>query len=243
MAAVLCATLLTAVGAPTAQGATGWRDDFRWLDRTVWNTPSGGCKSASNVRVAKGLLRLRTTPGTTPECEVVGARVDTIGRRTFAPGTFSARIRFDLAMGSWQTFWMTGASGRPFPSNGEVDIAEVLGRTPQENHLRLHSAYLDGRVGTDGRLQRCTQKADPPVADLEGWHVWTVVTGPERVTFRIDGVDVASFVPDGICTWPFGDQMRMILDVGSGTWGGPVDVSQFPVTVLVDWVSWQPAAA
>jgi beta-glucanase (GH16 family) len=166
----------------------------------------------------------------------VAVRVDTYARRTFAPGTYAARVKFTPRKGSGEAFWMTGASGRAFLSNGEIDLAEILGRQRTVHHLRLHSAYLSGKSG------RCTQKADRavPAGFLSQWHTYSVTTSATRAVFRVDGQVVASYRPNGICTWPFRDPMRAIFSATGGTWQGPPDTSLFPATTFVDWFSYRP---
>jgi beta-glucanase (GH16 family) len=236
--AVLCLIVLTAVpsSAAVVPTTTAWRDDFTALNRQTWNVVDWGCFDARNVTVANGLLRLRTVATSSPTCPLVGGRIDTYKGRTFAPGTYAARIKFAPRLGSGESFWMTGASGRPFPSNGEIDIAETLGRTPTVHHLRLHSAYSSGKEG------RCTQKVDlaVPAGFLSQWHTYSATTSATRGVFRIDGRVVASFQPNGKCTWPFGEHMRAILQANGGAWQGPPDKSLFPMTTYVDWFSYRP---
>jgi beta-glucanase (GH16 family) len=234
--------LLVAAAVPSSAASvhttTSWRDDFNRLNRGTWEVVTWGCHDAANVSVANGLLRLRTVATSSTTCPLVGGRIDTIGLRTFAPGTYTARIKFAPRTGSWQTFWLTGGSGRPFPANGEIDVAEILGRQPDVHHLRLHAAYANGQAG------RCTQQADPIRAAgfLSQWHTYSVTTSSGRAVFRVDGQVAASFTPNGTCTWPFADPMRVIFSADGGTWAGPPDKSLFPATELVDWFSYSPSA-
>jgi beta-glucanase (GH16 family) len=239
LSSALC--LLVGTSIPSSAAAiphttTAWRDDFNSLNTRTWRVVPWGCHAPGNVSVANGQLRLRTVATSSGPCPLVGARLDTIDKRTFAPGTYTARIKFAPRKGSWQTFWMTGGSGRPFPSRGEVDVAEILGRQPTVHHLRLHSAYADGRAG------RCSQAADlvRPAGFLGQWHTYAVTTSATRAVFRVDGRVVASFTRNRFCTWPFTDPMRMILTANGGTWAGPPNKSLFPATMLVDWVSFKP---
>jgi len=216
---------------------TAWRDDFNTIDTRNWRVVDGwGCKAASNVSTSAGLLRLKTVATSDPNCPLLGGRVDTYNLRTFAPGTYTSRIKFAAKKGSWQSFWLTGDSGRTFPSNGEVDIAEVLGREPNASHMRLHSSRRDGGAA------RCTQKADliKTASYIAGWHTWSVTTSSKKVVFKVDGTVIASFVPNSTCAWPFTDPMRVIMNVGGGTWAGTPNKSLFPVTVLVDWFAYKP---
>jgi beta-glucanase (GH16 family) len=235
--AALCLLVVTAVPSSAAVLTTSaWRDDFNSLNRQTWNVVQFGCFDARNVSVASGQLRLRTVATASRTCPLVGGRIDTYGRRSFAPGTYAARIKFTPRKGSGEAFWMTGASGRAFPSNGEIDLAEILGRQPTVHHLRLHSAYLSGKTG------RCTQKADRavPAGFLSGWHTYSVTTSATRGVFRVDGKVVASYRPNGICTWPFKDPMRAIFSATGGAWQGPPDKSLFPATTFIDWFSYRP---
>jgi beta-glucanase (GH16 family) len=226
---------MAAVQAPSrAASDVAWRDDFTSFDTSTWQAVDGNCFTSGNASVANGMLRLRIATSKDPDCPTTGARVNTYGLRDWPPGTFSARIRFVTAPGSWQTFWLTGASGRTFPANGEVDIAEIIGRTPGNTHVALHSAFLSG--GT----RRCDQGAGPAATVDRTWHVYSVTTSATVATFRIDGRVVASFRPNGICSWPFGDRMRILFSSRGGGYGGTVDPSRYPVTYLVDWVSWTP---
>jgi beta-glucanase (GH16 family) len=213
---------------------TSWRDDFNSLNSATWNVIPWGCFDPANVSVANGMLQMRIAPSPRTDCPgVTGARINTYGLKEFRSGTFSARIRFVLAPGSWQTFWMTGAGGAEYPANGEVDIAEVIGRTPQNTHVALHSAFKSG--GT----KRCDVGGAPPATVDRVWHVYSVTTGPNRVTFKIDGATIASYTPGATCTWPFGDPMRILFSSRGGQYGGEVDPTMYPITYRVDWVSWQ----
>lgn len=219
--------------ASSARPAASWRDDFDELDTRTWRTVSWGCFDPDNATVLRGHLRMRITPSSDPACPAIGARINTYGLKGFGPGTFSARIKFVTAPGSWQTFWLTGAGGEPFPGNGEVDIAEIIGRMPDNTHVALHSTFLSGGS------KRCDQGSSPPARVDRVWHVYSATTSRSRVTFRIDGKVIGVYEPNDRCTWPFGDRMRLLFSARGGHYGGEVDASAYPVTYLVDWVSWQ----
>src|SRR5215207_7456339 len=113
LSAVLCLLVVTvgeALAAPV-HTTTAWRDDFNSLNTRTWQKIGWGCFDPANVTVSSGLLRLKTVATSSAECPLVGGRLDTFGKRTFAPGTYTARIKFAPKTGSWQTFWMTGGSG------------------------------------------------------------------------------------------------------------------------------------
>src|SRR4051794_24538468 len=81
--------VLTAVPSSAAAPTTSaWRDDFTSLNRQTWNVVDYSCFDPRNVSVASGQLRLRTVATSSRTCPLVGGRVDTYGRRMFAPGTY-----------------------------------------------------------------------------------------------------------------------------------------------------------
>jgi beta-glucanase (GH16 family) len=233
LAGLLASPDATAADARTAAAATSWRDDFNSLDPSTWNVIERDCFDPANVAVSSGKLRMTIARSARNDCPgVTGGRINTYGLRQFTSGTFEARIKFVLAPGSWQTFWMTGVGKLAFPANGEVDIAEVIARTPTNTHVALHSAFKTG--GT----KRCDVGGAPPATLDRVWHVYGVTTSATRVTFTIDGKTIASYTPGGTCTWPFGDPMRLLFSARGGQYGGDVVPSAYPITYLVDWVSW-----
>ena len=222
---------------PPPESPHAWRDDFDVFDTDVWGKANWGCFERENAGVASGQLWLRVVPR--PDREdcggVVGARVLTKGLRDWAPGTFTARIKFVTAPGSWQTFWLTGSNGKPFPAAGEVDIAEITGNVPAIAHHRLHSSRQTAP------LKKCSQGADPIVHPSGVWRTYSATTSGTRVEFRVDGKLVGSYGRNDTCTWPFGDRMNMIFSARGGGYGGDVDITKYPVEYYVDWVSWSPA--
>jgi beta-glucanase (GH16 family) len=212
-----------------------WRDDFTTFDDGTWNRIHRSCFARDNVGVEEGMLWLRIVPDpANVDCHgVTGARVTTYGKKEFPKGTFTARIKFVTAPGSWQTFWLTGNSGEPFPANGEIDVAEVAGRLPGQTPHHLHSS----RASAPDR--KCTQGGTADTAPDGVWREYAVTTSTREVVLRIDGEIVGRYAPNGVCSWPFGDPMRMLFSARGGAYGGTVNVARYPVTYFVDWVQWQ----
>jgi beta-glucanase (GH16 family) len=239
LAPVLLAVLAAPPAASSASAATaGWRDDFDTFDTSVWNKIDRGCFDPANVGVSGGQLWLRIVRAPDNEdCHgVEGARINTYGKRQWPAGTFSARIKFHTLPGSWQTFWLTGANGKPFPGNGEVDVAEITGRLPAIANHRLHSSKKTAA------LRKCTQGGNPVVYPDGVWRTYSVTTGAKSAVFRVDGKVVGRYAPNAECTWPFGDDMRILISARGGQYGGWVALRRYPVTYYVDWVEWRPAA-
>jgi beta-glucanase (GH16 family) len=212
-----------------------WRDDFTRFDDAVWNRINRTCFARENVGVADGMLWLRIVPDpANVDCfGVTGARINTYGKKEFPAGTFSARIKYVTAPGSWQTFWLTGNNGEVFPGNGEIDIAEVIGRMPRKVPHNMHSSRLSAP------LRKCSQGGDPYLKPNNTWRVYEVTTSDTEVVFRVDGKVAGRYTGNGVCSWPFGDPMRILFSARGGQYGGKVNPAKYPVTYYVDWVQWR----
>lgn len=94
--------------------------------------------------------------------------------------------------GAWPAFWMLGADLPTvgWPACGEIDIIEVFG------HRRGRAA-----CSTVHNLMHSWGTTDPldgdcaPLEESPGWHVWTLVWTPSKISFYFDGS------PDAIWTY------------------------------------------
>lgn len=160
------------------------------------------------------------------------AWLNTPGHLDFCFGTVAARIKVPTGQGLRPAFWLLGSDVGTvgWPQAGEIDIME----SAQGGGSTLHGAggyelpvAMPFNVGTD-------------------WHEYAVDWRPNEITTRMDGRVVASWTPASLppgATWTFNDHpMFVILNVAVGGIGGPPDSStQFPATMLVDWVRYSPA--
>ncbi len=234
------ASAIAGAVAPAAAGPLDvpWRDDFNTLDPNVWRAVDNGCYKPTNATVTGGQLHLNIAKGTTLDCPYTWVRYNTYGKKDFGPGTISARIRFNTAPGSWQTFWLTGGSGRVYPSNGEMDVAEIIGREPTTTHAALHSAY---RSNPSNPTRRCDVGGATPFPVDKIWHTYSVTYSATSVTFKIDKTVLGTYKPGTICEFPFGDRQRIQLSARTGKYGGTVDPTKYPLAYDVDWIAYTPA--
>lgn len=159
------------------------------------------------------------------------AMLQTIGRLDFCYGTVAARIKLPAGQGLRPAFWLLGSDIETvgWPQCGEIDIMEQPngGSTlhgPGGYSLPVMTPY---DVGTS-------------------WHTYAVDWRRDKITTTIDGVVLASWTPASLppgAPWIFNDhRMYIILNMAIGGPGGPPDAAtQFPATMLVDWVRYTPA--
>ena len=129
----------------------------------------------------------------------------------------------------------------PFGRNGEIDIAEAVGRTPSSVFATLHFNY---EAGAGGRIGG---SLDTRAALDQSFHVFAVEwdTGEVRwflddqLYFRAGKNTVMWPAPPGAALpAPFDQPFYLIMNLAvGGTWpGDPDDTTVFPAVMQVDYV-------
>ncbi|MDB5442177.1 MAG: exsH, partial [Phenylobacterium sp.] len=131
-------------------------------------------------------------------------------------GYFEMRAAVPAASGAWPAFWMMPY---PFNGQGEADIMEALGSTPNVDYRR---AYGGSQNVFDNAI-----KIDPT-----GFHTYGLLWTPQTVTFYFDDTAVLQAPTPASWTSP----MALILNMAVGGFGGTPDPSAFPAGMQVDYV-------
>src|SRR3982751_1482455 len=180
LAAAVVATALTGGFAATsrndtAEAAVGpvtWSDEFNAasgtpIDQSKWKFDTGGSgwgnneleyytNSTSNVRVdGQGNLAItarRENPagyqchyGT---CQYTSGRILTADKFSQTYGRFEARLKIPKGQGIWPAFWMLG--GNNWPTTGEIDIMENVGKEPNTLYGTVHGPGYSGGASIGG---------------------------------------------------------------------------------------------
>lgn len=149
-------------------------------------------------------------------------------------GYIEARIKLPEGHGTWPAFWMMPVKDGPWPGNGEIDIMEAVGHTPNVVYSTIHcNKYNNGGTPIEHGYVNIEQAADFYVYSME----WTA----HEMTFYVDGQKILSYQNDGTGrgSWPFDQPFYIILNLAwGGQWGGQkgVDNSLLPLTMEVDYV-------
>ena len=146
-------------------------------------------------------------------------------------GHFEARIKVPAGKGLWPAFWLVGEDityAGP-ESAGEIDIVELAGDRPNEVLQRAHGRGLDyGGTFTFPAGQSATD-----------WHTYAVNWTTDRIEWLVDGHVTQRMTKeqagDG---WEFDHPFYILLNlaVGGRLPGAPDATTQFPATMLVDYV-------
>ena len=230
-----------------------WSDEFNGpdgsaVDSTKWVYDTGGggwgnneletyTSGTANAVIQGGNLVITAT--TAGASSYTSARLKTLGKFSQQYGRFEARIQMPEGQGLWPAFWMMGADINTvnWPSCGEIDVMENIGKEPSINHGSLHMPATGGT--TDDQLTGMyTLSGGAKLGD--GFHTYAVEWTSSTITFYVDDMlyeTQTSKVPSGD-TWEFDHPFFLLINVAvGGQWPGSPDATTvFPQTLKVDYV-------
>jgi len=164
-------------------------------------------------------------------------RIKTKGLFERRYGRFEARIKLPVGQGIWPAFWMLGndIDGVHWPNCGEIDIMEYRGQEPQILHGSVHGPGYSG----DGALTKTHVLGQGGFTF--SFHEFAVEWSPQGIIWFIDGYayhTVTSIDLPAGTNWVFDHPFFLLLNLAvGGDWVGPPDITtEFPQTMLVDYV-------
>jgi Glycosyl hydrolases family 16 len=166
------------------------------------------------------------------------ARLESSGKFQRQFGRFEARIKVPKGQGLWPAFWLLGndIGSAGWPTCGEIDIMENVGKEPSTIHGSMHGpGYSGGNpLGAAYMLPNGGKFADD-------FHVFAIEWEMNVVRFYVDDnlyeTRTPADVPSG-AKWVYDHPFYIILNVAvGGSWpGSPDSATMFPQTMLVDYV-------
>lgn len=169
-------------------------------------------------------------------CEYTSARCITQDKVEFTYGRVEARIKVPFGQGIWPALWMLGANfdRAGWPSSGEIDIMEYIGKEPYTAHGTVHGPLYSGANGIGGRIN-----LPYPVAD--DFRVFAIDWDVDAIRWYVDGVNFFTLTVDDLPphrTWVFDHDFFLLMNVaiGGGWPGYPDETTEFPQTMLVDYI-------
>lgn len=236
-----------------------WSDEFNGPngstpDPSKWKIVSSGSGfgnqeleyytgRSSNIRLQNGRLVITarkegfTGPDGTSRA-YTSARIESQGLFELKYGRVEARIKLPKGRGVWPAFWMLGSdySAIGWPACGEVDIMENIGSEPSRVHGSLHGPGYSGGHPLSAVFDLPNQERFS-----DDYHVFAIEWEPQTMRFYVDNVlyetqSAGSLAPGE--TWAFDHPFYLVLDVAvGGYWpGSPDTTTQFPTSMLVDYV-------
>jgi beta-glucanase (GH16 family) len=231
------------------------------VDPSKWNYDTGGggngnneleyyTSGTSNAVISNGMLVITaTTAGASNyscwygPCQYTSARINTSGKFSQQYGRIEARIQIPEGQGVWPAFWMLGNNigSVGWPSCGEIDIMENIGRTPDTTYGTTHGPGPGSYPGNG--LSGAFNSGAPMGA---GFHVYATEWTASSVAFYVDGTVYWTVTPAQLpagATWVWNQPFFVLLNFAvGGNWpGSPDGTSRFPQQMLVDYVrAYQP---
>jgi beta-glucanase (GH16 family) len=220
-------------------GGTGWgnQEQEYYTDGTQNAVVQGG-NLVITATTAGASAYSCSFPSNGP-CKYTSARLKTQGKFTQQYGRFEARIQIPEGQGIWPAFWMLGADidSKGWPTCGEVDIMENIGKEPSINHGSLHMPA----TGTTNDAQLTGSYTLPGGAKLgDAFHTYAIEWDASAIKFFVDDNLYETQTPAKATgrAWEFDQPFFIILNVAVGGQfpGSPDSTLTLPQTMKVDWV-------
>ncbi|RIV33111.1 glycoside hydrolase family 16 protein [Flagellimonas lutimaris] len=188
-----------------------------------------------NVNVQNGVLLITAREESFEGSSYTSARLVTKDKFEQRYGRFEARIRLPYGQGIWPAFWMLGADidENPWPGAGEIDIMEYRGQNPTLLIGSVHGPGYSGGEAISKEYSLVNDRFDT------GFHIFGIEWGPEYVNFYVDDVLYNQITPEDVTgTWVFNKPFYILMNlaVGGTFVGSPNEETEFPQTMLVDYV-------
>ncbi|WP_457028646.1 ricin-type beta-trefoil lectin domain protein [Kitasatospora sp. P5_F3] len=249
------------LGGTAPVAAQSWNDDFNGpagsaVDSAKWTLETGGSGNgnhelqyytpgAQNAALdGQGNLVITARRNTDSglacwygTCQYTSARLNTARTFTQAYGHFESRIKIPRGQGIWPAFWMLGndLGTVGWPTSGELDVMENIGREPGTVHGTIHGPGYSGAGGIGAPY---SLPAGQSFADA--FHTFAVDWSPSAITWSVDGHAYQTRTPAdlGGNRWVFDHPFFVILNLAvGGDWpGSPDGSSTYPQTMTVDYV-------
>ena len=226
-------------------GGSGWgNNELEYYTSGTANAVQQGGNLVITATTANAANYTCSYPSNGP-CHYTSARLKTLGKFSQQYGRFEARIQMPEGQGIWPAFWMMGDNINTvsWPSCGEIDVMENIGKEPSINHGSMHMPATGGT--TDDQLTGMyTLSGGAKLGDA--FHTYAIEWTSSQVTFYVDDMLYETQTKAAATgrTWEFDHPFFILLNVAvGGTWpGSPDSTTTFPQTMKVDWVRvYQPA--
>jgi beta-glucanase (GH16 family) len=229
-----------------------WSDEFSGnsLDLSFWNqeTGTGGggwgnneletyTNSLNNTFVSNGNLIIEARNEKINTSNYTSGRMTTQNKKSFKFGRIDIRAKLPVGKGIWPALWMLGTNipSAGWPACGEIDIMELIGKTPSTVYGTLHWSNTDGSHNSKGANYALS------TGDFsQQFHVYSIIWKQNNIQWYIDDqkyleVSTADF---GTANYPFNADQFFIFNVAvGGNWPGSPDPStEFPQRMFVDYV-------
>lgn len=230
-----------------------WSDEFDGsgaVDPGKWNVEENAnppnneaenyTKSLKNVHQDSGYLYLTAIRENVGGKSYTSGRINSNNKGSWTYGRIEARCKMGSGKGSWSAFWMLANNCFDSPSNGwpacgEIDIGEYVGRSA--NNV---GTYLHYGGGNSGGTKDITDPAHTFHLYAVEWfadHIDGFFDSTKIFTYKNPNPNPNANQSQYFQQWPYYKAQNLIFDeaIGGG-FGGNVDNTIFPTSLVVDYV-------
>jgi beta-glucanase (GH16 family) len=252
---ILCTLVLLNHLVPAQCPTLVWNDEFdgTTLDPSRWEQMIGTGTSyglqpgwgnnelqyyrPENTTVANGFLTITAKKENYHGSPYTSSRIRTLNKGDFTYGRFEARMKLPYSQGLWPAFWMLPTDNvyGGWPTSGEIDIMELVGR---ESH-KVHGTIHYGDPWPNNQNQGNSYALHSGIFN-DAFHEFAIEWDPGVIRWYVDGYlygtksssDLSPFL------WPFDQRFHFLLNLAvGGNWpGNPDATSVFPQSLVVDYV-------
>ena len=229
-----------------------WMDDFDGpaLDTTSWaRIPLGPHDWNNTMSLREDLVRLDdgqlvllgkvNTDTLADPTRIVSAGVTTAGKQFFRLARFEIRARFSCTRGFWPALWLMPQrdSTTTVRDYAEIDIMEHL-NADTVVHQTVHSGF-----SLNGHDETPPHSITAPIDPAE-WNTYATEVYPDSICFYVNDVRTLTYprifndIEPEKNQFPF-DSLPFYFILSNqvgGKWVGPVDESDLPCELRIDWV-------
>lgn len=230
-----------------------WSDEFDQADGsapdvTKWGHEVGGTgwgnneleyytDGTTNCWITNSMLVIEARQQSYGGKSYTSARLLTKGKWSWTYGRIEGRIKIPRGQGLWPAFWTLGTNigSVNWPTCGEIDIMENIGKETNTVHGTAHGPGYSGGNGIGGPYTLSSG------AFADDFHVYAIEWETNRIQWFVDGQPyftiTASRLQPG-SNWVFNAPQFVLLNVAvGGNWpGSPDGTTTFPQRMYVDYV-------
>jgi beta-glucanase (GH16 family) len=235
-----------------------WSDEFNSssLDMSKWNydigTGTGGWGNNelqyytdrdTNISIKNGNLIIRALKESYGGENYTSARIETQNKYSITYGKIEARIKLPYGRGMWPAFWMLGddITTVSWPACGEIDIVEMVGGNGTNGSTMLSDATVYGTAHWSSSGSHAQHGGSYSLTSgkfADNYHTFTVTWIPQLITWYVDGHQYASLSITSSDLNAFQKSFYILLNLAvGGNWpGSPDSTTEFPQTMMVDYI-------
>ena len=195
------------------------------------------CTRSKNTFISNGNLIIEARKETIGGFNYSSCRMTTQDKKFFRFGRIDIRAKLPVGNGIWPALWMLGTniSEAGWPACGEIDIMELIGKTPATVYGTLHWSNSAGTHTSKGANYALTS------GDFsKKFHVFSIIWVQDNIQVLVDDQKYLE-VPAtnlGVTINPFNLNQFFIFNVAvGGNWpGSPDNTTEFPQRMFVDYV-------